>query len=534
MHRQFTIFEKGLLIVSLPLLAQAVFIGILMHARSEDLRAQQWNVHTKEVIAKVEETYRRLVEGFAGVRNLFVLRQPKANDPLLRELDQVPRGLAELREMVVDNLPQRARIDELAIETRAFVDMLESLERLVRAGQGETAAQQLDAAADALTALRPKVDAIREDELRLDRYRNDWMRRSNLWHFWILAGGGAAILATTLVLALVFFHGVIKRLESLRDNTHRFAEGKELRPPMPGGDEIADVDRAFHEMAASLLAQKQENEMFVYSVSHDLRSPLINLQGFSEELRLSCVDMQGLFDREGVPRGVVEQGRRLMKENIAESIRYIQVAVGRLARIIDALLRLSRAGRVQYQRQPLDVAAIVQKVVDALHDTVSAKKAKISVNPLPPATGDATAVEQIFANLLGNAVSYLDPERAGRIELGIVPATAGDGLAGRNVYYVKDNGLGIPAAYHDRVFTAFNRLHANVAQGEGIGLALIRRIVERHGGTIWMESSHGVGTTFFFTLPASATHVVQAQHEELVSSLDHRRGELSQWQPNRS
>ena len=99
---------------------------------------------------------------------------------------------------------------------------------------------------------------------------------------------------------------------------------------------------------------------------------------------------------------------------------------------------------------------------------------------LPTAWGDPTAVEQIFANLIGNAVHYLDPSRPGRIEVGCCDPTRSDGLAGFRVYYVKDNGLGIPAAYHQRVFTAFSRLQANVKQGEGIGLALVRRMVERH------------------------------------------------------
>jgi signal transduction histidine kinase len=104
--------------------------------------------------------------------------------------------------------------------------------------------------------------------------------------------------------------------------------------------------------------------------------------------------------------------------------------------------------------------------------------------------------------LIGNAVHYLDPSRSGRIELGCSEPSRSDGLAGFSVYYVKDNGLGIPPAYHQRVFTAFSRLQANVKQGEGIGLALVRRMVERHAGKIWLESAAGVGTTFFVALPA--------------------------------
>ena len=117
-------------------------------------------------------------------------------------------------------------------------------------------------------------------------------------------------------------------------------------------------------MADNLGQQKQENEMFVYSVSHDLRSPLVNLQGFSEELSLSCRDLRELFHRDDVPGRCRDAGRKLMTGDIEESIRFIQAAVGRLARIIDALLRLSRAGRVEYQWQPVDLSAIVGKIVD--------------------------------------------------------------------------------------------------------------------------------------------------------------------------
>ena len=215
------------------------------------------------------------------------------------------------------------------------------------------------------------------------------------------------------------------------------------------------------------------------------------------------VRYEGLFRHEAIPAEVRDAGLLLMAENIEGSIGYIQAAVGRLARIIDALLRLSRAGRVEYHWQILDLHTMIRKVVDALQDTIANKKAEVILRELPAACGDATAVEQIFANLISNAVHYLDEARSGTIEVGSDPSTAEGVPAGFHVYYVKDNGLGIPEAYHQRVFTAFNRLHANVAQGEGIGLALVRRMVERHGGKIWLQSAAGVGSTFFVALPAA-------------------------------
>lgn len=257
--------------------------------------------------------------------------------------------------------------------------------------------------------------------------------------------------------------------------------------------------------------QKQENELFVYSVSHDLRSPLINLQGFSEELKHSANELERLFEQVGVPLAIHEPGRKLIKQNIAESVHYIQAAVERLARIIDGLLRLSRAGRVHYEWRKIDVAAVVRRVVDALHDSAKERNAEIVVLPLPEACGDPLAIEQIFANLIGNAVKYLDPARPGRVEVGSVEPEP-ETNHGLHVYYVKDNGLGIPEAYHSRVFTAFNRLHANTTSGEGIGLALVRRIVERHGGSIWMESASDAGTTFFAALPSQLPERTPAEY----------------------
>ena len=328
--------------------------------------------------------------------------------------------------------------------------MLDSQERELKAGERSTAYDRLARGAELLRSVRVSIDAILADELRLDQSRMERLRQSSRRQLWYLTGGGAAILATTLGLAVTFLHGVITRLRVLRDNARRLADGTGLQSPLEGRDEIAEVDRAFHEMASSLDQQKQENEMFVYSVSHDLRSPLINMQGFSEELSVACRDLAALLEREEVPPAVRQHGQRLVRENFEDSIGYIQTAVGRVARIIDALLRLSRAGRVVYQWQMVDVRSTVEKVVGALHDTITEKRAEITVHELPQTWGDPTAVEQIFANLIGNAAQYLDPAHPGRIDIGSNHTSPPGDFAYLQTYYVKDNGLGIPSPYHPR------------------------------------------------------------------------------------
>src|SRR5262249_22822690 len=151
--------------------------------------------------------------------------------------------------------------------------------------------------------------------------------------------------------------------------------------------------------------------------SHDLRSPLVNLQGFSKELELIGKDLAKLLDKEEVPAEIRRQARAIISTEMGESIGFIQSAVTRLSAIIDALLRLSRAGKVEYRRQLVEVSPIVGRVVSALRGTIEERGATVTVAELPPAWGDPTAIEQVFANLIGNAINYLDRERAGLIEV---------------------------------------------------------------------------------------------------------------------
>ena len=249
-----------------------------------------------------------------------------------------------------------------------------------------------------------------------------------------------------------------------------------------------------------------EVEAFVYSVSHDLRSPLVNLEGFSQELRLVCADIREILADGDLPPEVRRRGLALVDEDMATSTHFIREAVKRLSGIIDALLRLSRVGRLEYRWQRVDLDPIVARVVDAMGGTLAERGATVVVDDLPPVWGDPTALEQVFANLIGNAVLYLDPERPGLIEVGCTENEDGDGAA-RNrrfrTYHVKDNGIGIPSDAIDKVFQVFQRLHPKHADGEGLGLTIVQRIVERHDGEVWVESREGEGSTFFVRLPVN-------------------------------
>lgn len=188
--------------------------------------------------------------------------------------------------------------------------------------------------------------------------------------------------------------------------------------------------------------------------------------------------------------------RSIVEHGIGGALRYIGSSVSKFERLINALLLLSRTGQQEYRMETIDTAALVASTVDAYRQTIGSAAAVVTIGDLPVARGDVTAIGQVFSNLLGNALKYLQPGRPGEIAIG--------GATEENFsrYWVRDNGAGIPNSARPKLFQVF---HPELASGDGIGLAAIKRIVERHGGRIWAESTYGQGSTFQFTLPISKT-----------------------------
>jgi light-regulated signal transduction histidine kinase (bacteriophytochrome) len=265
----------------------------------------------------------------------------------------------------------------------------------------------------------------------------------------------------------------------------------------------AELERRVQDRTAELavankeLAQKNEEvEAFVYIVSHDLRAPLVNLQGFARELQVSCGDLERALSPAALPAAATQPVQQILKQDIPDSLRYIAASTSKFERLIDALLTLSRYGRQNYQAITLDVRTVVDLTLDALRQSLLDSGAKVRVGPLPKALGDATAIGQVFANLIGNALKYRHPERQPAIEIG------GEVIDGMAHYWVRDNGAGIPSAARRRLFQVFQRFHPQMASGEGMGLAIVKRVVERHGGRLWADSEEGLGSTFHLTLSA--------------------------------
>ena len=240
--------------------------------------------------------------------------------------------------------------------------------------------------------------------------------------------------------------------------------------------EIRDqLEQRVRERTAALDASNQELEAFCYSVSHDLRSPLRAIDGFSQAL---LEDMEGTMDA-----------------NAAGHLARIRAATQRMAALIDDLLSLSRITRTDLVVKPVDLSAMARAVCDELAAAQPDRTVLVVVEDGLHAMGDARLLRQVLENLLGNAWKFTAKQAAPSVEFR--GRTGADGP----VFLVKDNGAGFDPVYADRLFGVFQRLHATTDfPGTGVGLAIVDRIVKRHGGRIWAESAVGKGATFYFTL----------------------------------
>ena len=247
--------------------------------------------------------------------------------------------------------------------------------------------------------------------------------------------------------------------------------------------------------AAELEEKNEEIKQFVYIVSHDLRAPLVNLKGFSSELRFSLDVIHSALD-DAVLSHLDETRKKgvatALQEDLPEALGFIDSSVTSMDHFINALLKLSRLGRRELHFELLDMDEIVQLTLSSLAHQIHERRINVVVNPLPPVVADRTAMEQIMGNLLNNAVIYLDPNRAGKIEVyaEINPH--------QTIFHVHDNGRGISKKDMPKVFALFRRAGSQDVAGEGMGLSYVQTLVRRHGGQIRCESEPGVSTTFAF------------------------------------
>lgn len=499
---------KGLILVACPLLVQITFLAIFVGLREKLAADRQWSQHSEEVLAQTWDT-RSFYNTALNRTLIYVLSEDAVQAYELEQyLTSATHGLDGLLKMVQDNPRAVADIEAIKLDYSEFekrVRRIMSLAAAARDSQDIDRAKKVSDLSELLkdTAnfgkeIKSKLDAFLAIEREISNSRTrSFDRRMNA--IVVLFGIAAcSMIVGAWGLYLFFREAFLKRFQAVLKNLERVGSRESLAPALPGTDELAQIDASIHELAGRLSEKEEEAELFLYSVSHDLRSPLVNIHGFGEELRQGLNDIKGTLSSDAEPMAKQQKVLSIIDKDLSESLRFIKAGTERMANIIESLLKLSRAWSNQYREDKVDLQEVCQKVVDSLAGSIEDKSANIEMKSLPCVKGDCSSLEQVIQNLLTNALKFSRLDRAPLIEIG---SELHEGEKAQ--IYVRDNGLGIPIDALPKLFTGFRRFHPTAAPGDGIGLAVSRRVIQRHRGEIWCETETGdaSGTTFYFTLP---------------------------------
>ncbi|WP_377274455.1 ATP-binding protein [Peterkaempfera sp. SMS 1(5)a] len=442
-----------------------------------------------------------LVDQETGIRGYGLTGQRDFIQPYAQGLAEQKSAVDSLRPLVAHDRRARADLEEVLARAATWQARIARPVAAAPAGSAAVAlaAERADEGKTTFDAVRAATSA-QQQHLQKSRAT----ARADLEHAMALRNVVFCAIAALIVLlaALIFEglrRGVTVPLEQLSADARRVAGGSFGHAVTAGGpadlrrlaadveamrrrlaDELDFTEHArgvLDEQAADLRRSNAELEQFAYVASHDLQEPLRKVASFCQLLQRRYADQ--------------------LDERANQYIGFAVDGANRMQILINDLLAFSRVGRVHNQHAVVDLEHVLAATLDALSVAVEESGAEVAHDPLPTVAGDATQLGMLWQNLLSNAVKFRDPQRPPRIRVEAVR----DGSLWR--FAITDNGIGIDPEYAEKVFVIFQRLHTKDAYpGSGIGLAMCRKIVEFHGGTIHIDTAHTSGTRIVFTLPA--------------------------------
>jgi PAS domain S-box-containing protein len=256
------------------------------------------------------------------------------------------------------------------------------------------------------------------------------------------------------------------------------------------------AEQARQRLNKELEVKNKELESILYAASHDLKSPLVNIQGFSHELSQSCDLVRSILAGKGQTVDTEKEMEAALNEDIPQALDYILASSEKMDALLSGLLDISRLDAVKISSKPIDVNAMMANVIENIKYQMTKAEVKLDIESLPACIGDISQINRVFTNLLTNALKFLDKSRPGIIRI------YGKSQNDKSIYCVEDNGIGIAPEHRDKIFEIFYQLEPEKRKGDGLGLAIARRIIDRHNGKIWVESEVGKGTKFFVALPS--------------------------------
>lgn len=448
-------------------------------------------IHTIEVENQINTLLLEVRRAESSARGFLLTLGPDFQSDHEKAVAAIIPALDKLTRQIGDNPAQRESIEKLsaAIETRLGQFSREM--NYVKQGQPDMAAALIReaAAGDTTTTINNLANAMIREEERLFRIRTSNSDRSQT-----LAASMTGIGSGLVVLLALISVWLVRRSAGARDDA-------EIRLR----DANLNLEATIDERTADLREANDEIQRFAYIVSHDLRSPLVNIMGFTSELEELGKDIfRRIGELAGVPAGgppvdvadiPLDGPDKQLSADFSEALGFIKSSIARMDRLISAILRLTREGRREFRPEKINTRDFVGTIVSSVAHQAAEAQAEIHIEPLPNIVSDRLALEQIFSNLIDNAIKYLKSGVPGEIRI------RGRTKLGYAIFEISDNGRGIDPKDHQRIFDLFRRAGTQDKPGQGIGLAHVRALVRRLGGTMSVSSELNAGSTFTITLP---------------------------------
>ncbi len=469
----------GLILVAVPLVFELLFVGQLSQLLMQVEVERQKESEAREVQTRVNKVLKLLITiggkmgAFAFTKGGEYLVQYNAGKADLIE------QLRRLDELTINKPEAHAALGKIHNTVMNSLGELSDIRQMVKNGDRPDAIRNLREMRDMVKLVSTDADGILNlvenvEKIQAENQAKDRALIESLMSYVI-----ALNILLAVALALYFTRGTTNRLKVLMENTSRLASGEPLKPPVSGGDEIAELDQVFRKMAAALAESEAHKQELIAIVSHDLRSPLTSVQGV---LTLLSTGVYGELNDYG-----------LSKLEVADR------SIATLIKLINDLLDIEKmkAGKQEFHIEAIRISEVVNASVDSMRGLTEQRKIEIDVkdsNALVLA--DRDRLHQVVANILSNSIKF-SPDGS-IITISILEIM--DSVEVR----IQDRGPGIPEKYRATIFESFEQVEDPEAKkkgGTGLGLAICKAIIGQHGGTLGVESEEGQGSTFWFRVP---------------------------------
>jgi signal transduction histidine kinase len=480
----------------LVLVAISAASVILVNKARED---SGWVVHTVEVENQINALLLEIRRAESAARGYLLTSEPRylaehetAAAAVLPDVDKLATLTADNPVQIENSKQLRPPVEARLQEFAKAVDFVKHNDVA-----GGVAMLREASASDSVVRINGIANAMRTEEDRLFALRTATADSTQRFASAVTVAGSGLVIALAGISIFL-----VRRSARARDHAEALLRDNNL-----------NLETTVDERTADLREANNEIQRFAYIVSHDLRSPLVNIMGFTSELeelrgdifrRIAALGRAAASASAGpVAAGenepALEGEDQQLSQDFTEALGFIKSSIAKMDRLISAILNLTREGRREFEPARIETRELIEGIVSTVAHQAAEAQAQIRIEPLPDVVSDRLALEQIFSNLIDNALKYLKPGVPGDISV------RGRTKLGFAIFEIADNGRGIDPKDHQRIFDLFRRAGIQDKPGQGIGLAHVRALVRRLGGTMSVASELHSGSTFTITLPINWT-----------------------------